>query len=156
MATIREDLLALEPLRWPVKGQLSSHFGDRRGHFHRGIDIRAPLGTVIVPAAQGKVIFAGRKKKYGKTVLIQHRFHQTLYAHLSSINVRRGEWVDLTQVIGKVGRSGNARGVHLHFEVIDGSANPLDPLAVVTRSQSLRLAKVNTAKGSRTRNTRIQ
>ena len=154
---IRDELLALEPLRWPLRGSISSHFGNRRGHFHKGVDITAPHGSPILPAAEGKVVFAGRKKRYGKMVLLQHRFHQTLYAHLSSVKVRRGEWVDLKKVIGNVGATGNARGIHLHFEVIDASEKPVDPVAIMNKSHSFRIAKISGEKDLRNRGTtRIQ
>jgi murein DD-endopeptidase MepM/ murein hydrolase activator NlpD len=154
---VRDELLALEPLRWPLRGSITSHFGNRRGHLHKGVDIKAPHGSAIVPAAEGKVLFAGRKKRYGNVVILQHRFHQTLYAHLSAIKVRGGEWVDLKRVIGHVGATGNARGTHLHFEVIDASLAVVDPVAVMTKSHSYRLARISGDRDLRSRSaTRIQ
>ncbi len=147
------DALALEPMRWPLRGAISSHFGNRHGKLHRGVDLKAPHGSPIWASAEGTVVFAGWKKRYGKVVIIQHRSYQTLYAHLSAIRVKTGEWVDLKKVIGKVGATGNARGTHLHFEVMARFDQPMDPVIVMTRSQSIRVAA---AKAGRSGQTRIQ
>jgi murein DD-endopeptidase MepM/ murein hydrolase activator NlpD len=147
------DALALEPMRWPLRGSISSHFGSRHGKLHRGVDLKAPHGSPLWASAEGTVVFSGLKKGYGKVVIIQHRYYQTLYAHLSAIRVKAGEWVDLKKVIGKVGATGNARGTHLHFEVMARFDQPMDPVIVMTRSQSIRVAA---AKAGRSSQTRIQ
>jgi len=115
-------------LPWPVDGRISSYFGPRWGRMHTGLDIAAPLGTVIKAAAAGEVLAAGWMGGYGRTVIIQHsRQMQTLYAHASALLVKRGQKVTAGQVIARVGSSGNSTGPHVHFEVIvDG--RPRDPL----------------------------
>ena len=115
-------------LNWPAKGYLSSNFGYRWGRLHSGIDIAAPLGTTVYAAEGGKVIFAGWRKGYGRTVIIDHTHYRTLYAHLHRYNVRAGQFVTALQNIGAVGRSGNARGVHLHFEFRDSNDQPHNPI----------------------------
>jgi murein DD-endopeptidase MepM/ murein hydrolase activator NlpD len=90
--------------------------GDRR--FHAGTDIGAPTGTPILAAAKGQVETADWMGGYGLTVTVNHSSaQQTLYAHMSEILVRPGQWVEPGTVIGRVGSTGNSTGPHLHFEV---------------------------------------
>ena len=66
----------------------------------------------------GDVAFAGEQRGYGLVVVLQHgRNVRTVYAHLSRINVKTGQPVKAGEVIGLSGRSGNATGAHLHFEI---------------------------------------
>lgn len=124
-------------LTWPVHGEISSRFGMRNRRMHRGIDIRAPRGTEIVAAGRGVVEFAGRQNGYGKTVVIDHNGVKTLYAHLSSVKVLRGERVSAATVIGTVGSSGNASGPHLHFEVRNREEATVDPLGYLEERKLL-------------------
>ena len=108
-----------KPSIWPVVGIVSSKFGWRRRRFHAGIDIAADYGTPIVATAPGKVIYAGYKRGYGYMVVIYHGYgYTTVYAHMSGINVRKGDLVDRGTVIGFVGATGRATGPHLHYEVL--------------------------------------
>jgi murein DD-endopeptidase MepM/ murein hydrolase activator NlpD len=96
--------------------------GDRR--FHAGTDIGAPTGTPILAAAKGQVETADWMGGYGLTVTVNHSSaQQTLYAHMSEILVRPGQWVEPGTVIGRVGSTGNSTGPHLHFEVRHFTAN---------------------------------
>jgi murein DD-endopeptidase MepM/ murein hydrolase activator NlpD len=120
---------------WPTKGVLTSLFGPRTlrhvRRMHSGIDIGAPKGTMITSAANGQVLFAGRKRGYGLSVIIGHdNDHQTLYAHMSRILVRVGQFVPRNKKIGLVGRTGRVTGSNLHFETrVNGIAyNPLNYL----------------------------
>ena len=115
-------------LVWPTKGRVTSEYGYRWGRMHQGIDIAAPMGTPIVAAKAGEVIFAGTQGGYGLAVVIAHGGgFSTLYAHQSRLAVSDGASVDRGQVIGYVGNTGNSFGAHLHFEVrINGS--PVDPM----------------------------
>lgn len=115
--------------RWPVEGRLSSTFGLRNGRRHEGIDITAPEGTEIRAAADGVVTFSGwGPGEYGKTVIITHRDgYTTLYGHNSFNIVSEGTAVTAGQVIGRVGRTGNATGYHLHFEIRKDGV-PVNPL----------------------------
>ncbi|GAB4358252.1 MAG: peptidoglycan DD-metalloendopeptidase family protein [Gammaproteobacteria bacterium] len=114
-------------LRSPVDfRRISSRFQGSRWHPvlgkrrpHRGVDYAAAIGTPIKASGDGKVIFAGNKGGYGKTVMIRHgQTYTTLYAHMSRIarGIRSGKRVRQGQTIGYVGRSGLATGPHLHYE----------------------------------------
>ncbi|HLU24453.1 MAG TPA: M23 family metallopeptidase [Longimicrobiales bacterium] len=108
--------------RWPVDAPITSPFGLRRMGFwpstHHGVDLAVPEGTPVRAMAGGRVVHAGPYGAYGITVVIEHnRNLVTLYAHLKEAHVRVGDEVNGRQVIGLSGRSGNATGPHLHFEV---------------------------------------
>ena len=113
---------------WPLKQlDVTSKFGRRYGRFHAGIDLRAPRGTPIHAAAAGKVVFAGYSGGYGRMIVIDHgRGIQTAYAHTSRNLVATGQRVRQGDVIGNVGRTGNATGNHVHFE-FRRYGRPLDP-----------------------------
>ena len=100
---------------------------------HAGIDLcpasGACSGAPITSAGPGRVIFAGVQSGYGNTVIVDHgEGITTLYAHLSSIQVRNGQDLLGLERVGLVGASGNVTGAHLHFEVRD-NGNPTDPWA---------------------------
>ena len=114
-------------LRTPVNfTRISSRFSFSRRHpilhkmrAHRGVDYAAPRGTAVKASGDGKVVFAGRKGGYGRTIILQHGpDYTTLYAHLSrfSKGIRTGKQVEQGQVIGYVGSTGLATGPHLHYE----------------------------------------
>lgn len=109
---------------YPVHGRLTSPFGMRRHpihrvvSFHSGIDLAAPNGTPIMASDSGRVIFNGWYGGYGKVVIVDHGMsYSTLYAHLSSTSVSRGENIQKGEVVGYEGRTGYSTGPHLHFEV---------------------------------------
>jgi murein DD-endopeptidase MepM/ murein hydrolase activator NlpD len=107
---------------------VTSAFGaPRGGGAHEGIDLAAPKGTIVRATAAGKVVFAGRSGRFGRLVVVDHGGGwETRYAHLRSLEVRSGATVDRGRKVGTVGRSGNATGFHLHYEVRrDG--RPQDP-----------------------------
>jgi murein DD-endopeptidase MepM/ murein hydrolase activator NlpD len=116
----------------PVVGPVGDTFGPRGDRFHGGIDYPAGVGAPVVAAASGRVTFAARSRGgWGRLVVVAHPGgSQTLYAHLSRINVRVGRYLNAGQQLGLVGASGNASGPHLHFEVhVRGAA--VDPLGVL-------------------------
>ena len=113
------------PSIWPVRGQITSGFGQRmdplsgEGAFHSGLDISAPAGTKVESAADGIVVNAGRDSGYGNEILIDHGYGiTTKYGHLSGIEVVVGQEVKMGQVIGAVGTTGKTTGPHLHYEVL--------------------------------------
>jgi murein DD-endopeptidase MepM/ murein hydrolase activator NlpD len=108
--------------RWPVDAPLTSAYGLRfrgwRPDIHEGVDLDVDEGTPVRAMTRGTVLHAGPLGAYGLTVILRHgRNVQTLYAHLSRVDVRRGEEVAHQQVIALSGHTGNATGPHLHFEV---------------------------------------
>jgi lipoprotein NlpD len=119
-----------EALRWPLpEGRVSSAFGQRWGRKHEGIDLAAPVGTPVLAAQEGRVLYAGNTVQgYGNMVVLQHANDLlTAYAHNSVLLVRVGDRVRAGQTIARVGQSGRATGPHLHFEVRQGQV-PLNPL----------------------------
>jgi murein DD-endopeptidase MepM/ murein hydrolase activator NlpD len=94
-------------------------------HFHTGIDLAAPQGTPVRAAADGVVVIAGstvdatgRLVGYGNYVVIAHNDgYMTVYGHLLSLAVHKGDTVHQGDVIGQEGMSGTATGPHLHFEI---------------------------------------
>jgi len=103
---------------WPLNGTVISQFGRRRGGWHRGIDIRADLGTPVFAAAAGIVAASDVEPSYGNVVKIEHSHDfMTIYAHHLQNLVHVGDVVETGQVIGQVGRTGRATAYHLHFEV---------------------------------------
>jgi murein DD-endopeptidase MepM/ murein hydrolase activator NlpD len=113
----------------PVNGTVGDRFGPRGTRFHAGVDLIAPYGTPVIAAAAGTVIWAAYLAGgWGKLVIVAHGHGlHTLYAHLSRIDVRRGEIVATGTQLGLVGATGDATGPHLHFEVrVRGAV--VDPL----------------------------
>lgn len=95
--------------------------GDTR--FHRGIDLGAAYGSPIVAVKSGRIYLADMYGGYGLTVIVQHNaMQQTLYAHMSQLFVKPGEWVKQGQLIGQVGSTGASTGPHLHFEFLQQTA----------------------------------
>lgn len=105
--------------------QVSDKFGASRGNRrHVGIDLRNPKGTTIMAAADGLVTFAGYKSSFGKLVIIDHGNGMTTkYAHCDQITVNVGDTVSQGQKIATVGRTGNATGNILHYEVLINGKN---------------------------------
>ncbi len=123
---------------WPVGGPISSYFGTRTRHgrrrAHEGIDIAANRGTPVHSARSGHVIYADNKLSgYGKMVIVRHAdAYTTVYAHLTNFSVKKGQFVSRGQLVGSVGRTGRARGYHLHFEVRN-EKKPVDPLLYLAK-----------------------
>jgi murein DD-endopeptidase MepM/ murein hydrolase activator NlpD len=98
---------------------------------HKGVDLTAPTGTAVFAAMDGEVVLAGKHKQYGNYVVVEHGNGViTLYAHHRLNLVHPGDIVRRGQKIAEVGRTGNATGPHLHFELkVDGvQRNPLPVL----------------------------
>lgn len=134
------DLLESTPSILPTAGLLSSPFSSSRMHPiahrplpHEGIDLSAPRGTPILAAADGRVIYAGRRSGYGLMVEIDHGYgYTTLYGHASKLLVREGQKVKRGDVIAQVGSTGIATASHLHYEVRVGG-KPVNPLNYILR-----------------------
>ncbi|OLP17090.1 hypothetical protein BST81_17180 [Leptolyngbya sp. 'hensonii'] len=120
---------------WPAKGVLTSGYGWRWGRMHRGIDIAAPVGTPILSAAPGVVVYAGwNSGGYGNLVEVQHPDGSlTRYAHNSRILVQVGQQVDQGQQIAEMGSTGYSTGPHCHFEVHPAGQGAVNPMAYLPR-----------------------
>jgi murein DD-endopeptidase MepM/ murein hydrolase activator NlpD len=124
-------------LRSPLEfSRVSSGFGMRRHPIarawmqHQGIDYAAPTGTRVRAVGDGIVEHAGLKGGYGKVVILRHHGqYATVYAHLSRVNVTRGQRVAQNDTIGAVGQTGWATGPHLHYE-FRIAGQPRNPFSV--------------------------
>lgn len=122
-------------LAWPAEGgTITSTFGMRWGAFHKGIDIAGVSNRTILAADNGVVISAGWDNGgYGNRVVINHNDgFKTTYNHMSSIKVHVGQVVKKGEPVGVMGETGDATGVHLHFEVYK-NGHLLNPLGYVHR-----------------------
>lgn len=112
------------PLLRPVEGDVTSAYGLRRylnkqpKNPHRGMDFRAPKGTVIKSVADGKVILVGDHYYAGNSVYIDHgNGVVSMYFHLSKVSVKEGDTVKRGQLLGLSGSTGRATGAHLHLSI---------------------------------------
>lgn len=125
-------------LTWPLKKvEVTSRYGWRGEEAHDGIDLRAPVGTPVHAAHEGRVLYAGNGiQGYGNLVVIRHSSGlATVYAHNSRLRVSRGQRVRRGQLIALSGSTGRSSGPHVHFEVRAGS-RPLNPLDLLGRGRS--------------------
>jgi murein DD-endopeptidase MepM/ murein hydrolase activator NlpD len=120
----KRSLYASTPSAWPVRGWITSPFGNRTSpfsgilKFHEGLDIAAQTGTPVMAPADGVVVKAGFSTGYGNMVEISHGYGiKTIFAHNSRLNVKAGQRVRRGDVISYVGDSGSSTGPHLHYEV---------------------------------------
>jgi murein DD-endopeptidase MepM/ murein hydrolase activator NlpD len=107
---------------------------------HLGVDYAAPTGTPVRSVGQGIVDVAGSQGGFGNVVMVKHASGQTtVYAHLSRINVKRGQSVMQGQTLGLVGSTGWATGPHLHFEFrVNGQHK--DPLTMARQSVAVEVS----------------
>lgn len=102
---------------FPVKSRKTSNYGWRWNRGHHGVDIGLHTGDPVMAAFSGTVRVAGRMGGYGNCVVVRHANGlETLYGHLSKINVKTMQEVTAGEVIGLGGSTGNSTGPHLHFE----------------------------------------
>ena len=138
MARNKSLMLACIPAIQPIEkgnGRIVSGYGMRYHpilklrRMHWGIDITAHSGTPIYATGNGVVNFKGRKGGYGKTCMINHGYgYQTLYGHMKTITVRKGQKVKRGEIIGYVGSTGLSAAPHIHYEVIynNKKVNPVN------------------------------
>lgn len=126
---------AMRPLFvMPTKGVWTSGFGYRWGVLHGGIDLAGPIGTPIVAAADGVVIDVGPTAGYGAWVKLRHADGTvTLYGHVNTWLVSVGERVMAGDQIATIGNRGNSTGPHLHFEVLLGGSQRVDPVGWLSK-----------------------
>lgn len=125
-------------LRSPLRfSRISSRFTRARFHPvlhtmrpHLGVDYAAAVGTPVMASGDGVVTLAGWQGGYGKTVRLRHpNGYETLYGHLSRIDVRRGQRVSQGMTLGAVGSTGLSTGPHLDYRMIRGGVF-VDPLKI--------------------------
>ena len=120
---------------WPVRGKILSGYGAKNnGLFNDGINISAIKGTDVKAAENGVVAYAGNEVKgMGNLVIIQHSGGwMTVYAHMDSMSVKRGNTVSVGQSIGKIGMTGKVDKPQLHFEIRKGT-KAYDPVAYLKK-----------------------
>lgn len=138
LAKNKNEMLASVPAIQPVSNKqlklLTSGFGKRIDpvyktvKMHSGIDFSAPNGATVYATGKGVVKSAKYEPGYGNCVVMEHGFgYQTLYAHLSKINVKAGQHINRGDVVGLVGSTGKSTGPHLHYEVIK-NGQKIDPI----------------------------
>jgi murein DD-endopeptidase MepM/ murein hydrolase activator NlpD len=118
---------------WPTPKHWISGYNYSPETGHYAIDLAGELGDGVVATDAGVVVYAGWNDwGYGNVIVLDHgNGWQSLYAHLSQINVACGQSVGQGELIGLVGSTGNSTGPHLHFELMHvqyGKVNPLDYL----------------------------
>ena len=113
----------------PTKGIFTSGFGYRWGVLHAGIDLANAIGTPIRAVSDGVVIDAGPTAGYGMWVKLRHADGTvTLYGHVNTTMVSVGQRVMAGDQIATMGNRGNSTGPHLHFEVLLGGTQRVDPV----------------------------
>ena len=142
-ASSREDKLAAIPAIKPIREdklnrniRALSGFGMRmhpifkRKKMHKGMDFTCPKGTDIQATGAGVIEKVTKKKSgYGTHIIINHGYgYKSLYAHMGSVAVKKGEKVSRGQIIGTVGNTGTSTAPHLHYEVIH-NGNKVNPIS---------------------------
>ena len=162
LAKEKEKMYASIPSIKPVRSdklarnvKLLSGFGMRMHpifgvpKFHHGIDFTAPRGTPIQATGDGVIVRANVSKSYGKVVEVDHGWgYKTRYAHMSKIDVKKGQKVTRGQRLGLIGSTGNSKGPHLHYEVhykgksIDPISHCLDGLSPKEYEQLVKASQI--------------
>ena len=130
------------PAGWPLSrgiGRITSTFGyridpfNRRVSRHNAMDISARHGTPVCATASGRVVEAGYDGDFGNKIVIGHgNGMETVYAHLSKMDVKPGQTVKRGDIIGRVGTTGRSTGAHLHYEVhVNGT--PVNPARYLSK-----------------------
>lgn len=129
LAKRKEELIASIPAIQPISNKdlrrIGSYYGYRTdpfykvSKFHEGIDFTAPIGTEIYATGDGVVkTIEYSRRGYGNMIIINHGFgYETVYAHMSKMNIKAGQKVKRGQVIGFVGNTGKSTAPHVHYEV---------------------------------------
>jgi len=113
------------PVGYPYIGEQSSGYGSRRnpfggstGEFHPGIDFKGETGDPVYATGDGVINRCDWYAGYGNAVVIDHKSgYQSLFGHLSRVNVYQGQNVKAGDLIGFVGSTGRSTGSHLHYEI---------------------------------------
>lgn len=131
-SAVAQGIVGTGSFIWPSANHYLSGFDYSPNANHPAIDIAGQLGDAVWAADNGVVVYAGWNNwGYGNVIVINHgNGWQTLYAHLSALNVGCGQSVFQGTPIGAIGSTGNSTGPHLHFEMMykGGKVNPHDYL----------------------------
>lgn len=127
--------------------RISSGFSMRKHPIHNtwrkhlGTDFAAPTGTKVRTVGDGMIEFAGWQNGFGNVIFVKHAnsSHTTVYAHLSRIDVKKGQSVEQGQLIGAVGTTGWSTGPHLHFEFRVNGVHQ-DPQTVIAKSEAMEIS----------------
>ena len=122
------ELVTHETNQVPVE-----HYRVSQGYrfYQPGMDLAAKIGEPVKPMAKGKVVLVQKDRwNYGQHVIVDHGDYQTLYAHLSKINVAFDQEVDTETVLGEIGSTGRSTGPHLHLEIREGNKT-INPKSVL-------------------------
>ena len=137
----KETALMSSPV--PAASPVTSPWGPRRGsktisRFHRGVDYGVRVGTPVESVGPGVVTFVGQGSGWGNNIVIKHpNGYSSRYAHLSSMQVGKGDKIRANQVIGKSGGkpgapgAGNSTGPHLHFEILNKKGVQINPANII-------------------------
>jgi len=136
---IERDIYVATPRGFPVRGDISSPYGNRqhprsgRYDFHSGIDISTTPGNSVKATADGIVSFSGWSGGSGNLVVLEHGHgFSTFYAHNRKLNVKVGQKVKRGDVISYAGSTGNSTGPHVHYEIWkDGK--PVNPITYMKK-----------------------
>jgi murein DD-endopeptidase MepM/ murein hydrolase activator NlpD len=131
--------IAFVPMGYPRLSSMTSVFGYRgdpfnseHAEYHPGIDFKGSKGDAVKCTANGRVVHASWYGGYGNCIIIKHMSDfETLYGHLSHIDVKVGQDVKVGEVIGEVGSTGRSTGAHLHYEV-RRNGKPVNPVKFLT------------------------
>ncbi len=141
---ITTDLVPNEPFTVPIPGGTGTNFGERRVFNgeprgpHSGADLRATIGTPVHATNRGRVVLAKNLFFTGNTVILDHGLGiYSLYAHLSRIDVKRGEIVKNGQIVGLAGATGRVTAPHLHWGMRVQGAR-VDPFSLIGSGFTLR------------------
>ncbi len=137
--TSKQDAFA-----WPCEGKVVSFFGWRTEEdskvmsLHQGIDIAAEEGLGVSASAHGIITSVRYSDSYGLMIEIEHgQGFSSIYAHLGSASVEKGQKVEKGEIVGTIGESGRATAPHLHFEIRKDGVE-IDPLTLLPPKSSLR------------------
>ncbi|MBK8945325.1 MAG: peptidoglycan DD-metalloendopeptidase family protein [Ignavibacteriae bacterium] len=120
-----QELFNHIPAISPVNSQIGDRFGVRfhpilkQKRMHNGLDFLSNIGEKVFAPGDGKITFIGEVNGYGKVLKIHHGFgYETVYGHLSSFKVKKGQKISRGELIALTGDSGSlSTGPHLHYEV---------------------------------------
>jgi murein DD-endopeptidase MepM/ murein hydrolase activator NlpD len=136
---LAQGIPSISPLLPSERPYITSSYGmrihplDQTYRMHTGLDLACPRGFQLVYAtARGRVSVAGHRPGMGLSIALDHPGgYGTLYGHLSDVYVQEGEVIQVGEVIGLMGRTGTATGVHLHYSLRKGG-KWVDPLPYLT------------------------